>query len=191
MAATRIELTPEAIALLQKMSRMQDIAVGAIAQALDEQNALTVSHIQRAYLSFPKGSAPVPIGLRVQSNRLRESVNAAPATQVGLRVNSGIGSNVVYARVHEFGGDVQHAPRTGWVRLRTTTGGALLGQKANARLAVFAKKSHKQVRFVQYKSQGYTVHMPERAPIRRGIVDRLKNYGRAVGRKLKEAWSSQ
>ncbi|MCX6915759.1 MAG: hypothetical protein NT167_22390, partial [Verrucomicrobia bacterium] len=180
---TKIELTPEAVRLLRDLAAMPTELPVKIARVMDYQNALTVSHIQRAYLSFPKGSPPVDIGCRVQSNRLRGGAWASAATATGdSQVTSSIGDNVKYAAIHEFGGDFTR--KGGKVRLLTDASGTLLGQRKNARLAVFAR-TKKDVRKMdaRYKEVAYgahAVHYPERRPFRRGIADRIPNYGKAI-----------
>jgi len=158
-----------------------------IARVMDYQNALTVSRIQSAYLSFPKSGPPVEIGCRVQSNRLRQGVWASAATATGDGVvESSIGDNVSYAWVQEFGGTIHHPARSGKVRLRTTDSGTLMGQRKNARLAVFARADHKRVKEVAFQGKAYDVEMPERKPFRRGIEDRLPEYGKAISKAIVE-----
>jgi|ERR1035437_4294973 phage gpG-like protein len=174
------ELTPKAQRLLQTLRNAPMSAPKDIAAAMDKENLATVSHIQTAYLSFSKGGPAVAIGLRVQSNRLRGAAWASPAVVSGNTISSAIGDNVKYAAIHEFGGTIHHAARSGTVRLKTDARGNLVGQRKNARLAVFAKASHKRVKEVGFRSEAYDIEMPARHMFQRGITDRSEAYSRRI-----------
>ncbi len=161
MAQTKIELTPEAQACLRAVERLPESALIEIAKAMNLQNNLTVRHIDIDYLSFPKDQPPVDIGLRAVSGRLRGSLRASPAEVSGQSVVSGIGSNVKYAAIHEFGG------RTAPHEIRPKAGAALKFQIGER--TVFAKVVHHP-----------GSEIPARAPIQHGIEDRLDSYSKAV-----------
>ncbi|SOZ12075.1 phage virion morphogenesis protein [Cupriavidus taiwanensis] len=79
--------------------------------------------------------------------------------------SAAVGTNVRYAAIHQFGGEITRAAHSGWVRLRTDARGNLLrqGEKGRAsRLAVFAKDSHKRVRTVRFTTDGSKVKIPAR-----------------------------
>lgn len=74
-----------------------------------------------------------------------------------------VGTNVVYAAIHQFGGTIQRHPMSGYVRLRKDRNGMLLRQADHSHLAVFAKKDHKQVKIVKWtRTQGWTIKIPAR-----------------------------
>ncbi|WP_316154728.1 phage virion morphogenesis protein [Cupriavidus sp. BIC8F] len=76
-----------------------------------------------------------------------------------------VGTNIRYAAIHQFGGEITRAAHSGWVRLRTDARGNLIRQGKEgraARLAVFAKDSHKRARTVRYTSGGSKVKIPAR-----------------------------
>lgn len=73
-----------------------------------------------------------------------------------------VGTNVRYAAIHQFGGEITRAAHSGWVRLRTDARGNLVRQGKNGRLAVFAKAAHKRARTVRYTSEGSKVKIPAR-----------------------------
>lgn len=177
--AIHLQLSPEAEALIKRQAALPREALLAMARAVDTENQHTVAHIQRDKMSFPKDGKPVPLGLRVQSNRLRASVRASKAVVAGHNVVSEIGSNVKYAAVHEFGATFNRTTKPGKVRLRVDRRGNLLrGVRGGA---VFARLSHKSA--VEREFAGgktYKVTMPERAPFRRGIADRLSDYEKAL-----------
>lgn len=177
--AIYVQLTPEAEALVRSLPSLPQRTLDALGRAMDKENQLTVAHIQRDYLSFPKSQKPVPLGLRVQSNRLRASVRASKAVAVGQEITSGIGSNVGYAALHEFGATFTRTSKPGKVRLRTDRKGNLLRNARNG--AVFAQRLHTRAREVSYAGgRTYSVTVPERAPVRRGIADRLADYSASL-----------
>src|SRR4051812_17109033 len=102
--AFAIKIEDNAAAILAQVKAFPEAMAQSIARALDEQNELTVGHIQETKLS-KRG----PTTLGVIHNRLRLSVHRALAVVKGNTIDSAIGSNVVYAGVHEFGfdGEVQ------------------------------------------------------------------------------------
>ncbi|MDN3578704.1 phage virion morphogenesis protein [Chitinimonas viridis] len=91
------------------------------------------------------------------SARLRNSITAQSDRDTAM-----VGTNVKYAAIHQFGGTINHAARSGWVRHRTDAKGNLLRQGKNGRLLVFAKDSHKRVKVTRYTSEGWQVKMPAR-----------------------------
>ncbi|MFM9902140.1 MAG: phage virion morphogenesis protein [Polaromonas sp.] len=72
------------------------------------------------------------------------------------------GSNRVYAAIHQFGGTINKLAFSSTLRLRTGKGGVLLRQKSDARLAVFAKASHKNATTRRYTVAAHTINMPAR-----------------------------
>lgn len=81
------------------------------------------------------------------------------------RESAAVGTNTVYAAIHQFGGEITRAPHSGWVRLRTDARGNLIRQGSagrEARLAVFAKDSHRRAKTVRYTTDGSKVKVPAR-----------------------------
>jgi phage virion morphogenesis protein len=72
------------------------------------------------------------------------------------------GSNVIYAGIHQFGGKIERLAFSSWLRLRTGKGGALLRQKDHARLAVFAKATHKNAVTKRFTVGAHSITMPAR-----------------------------
>ena len=76
-----------------------------------------------------------------------------------------IGTNVVYAAIHQFGGVIDRAAHSSWGALRTDRQGNLLRQGAKGQLknlAVFAKDSHKRVKKIRYTVAAHQINMPAR-----------------------------
>lgn len=185
-----ITFSPQAEKTLADVKAFPQAVVRAVIAALNDENGRTVAHVQRAYMSFPKHEPTTLEGLRAVSNRLRNSVSASKAQQSGSNtITSSIGSNVKYAAIHEFGGVIQRTVKPGSVRLRTTAAGELMRQ-SSGRLAVFAKKSHKRVEVVSFPGgKSYSITMPARAPIQRGIADRVEDYRSALSAAVLAAWT--
>lgn len=88
--------------------------------------------------------------------------------------SAAVGTNVKYAAIHQLGGEITRAAHSGWARLRTDAQGNLLRQGTKgraARLAVFAKDSHKRVKKVRYTTGDSKVKMPARPFLALTLVD--------------------
>jgi phage gpG-like protein len=173
---------------LQVLARCTDTrALGAaIAQEVDRQNELTVSHIQRKYLSFPftkktggrVSKQPTTLeGLRIISGRLRGSIRRTTATVQNDSVTAAIGSNVKYAGIHEFGGRIQMPARARRIHFIE---GKFASEKSFKR---HLKKFTGAKRLIAY-GRPYTINMPERSYLRRGIADRQEATGKGVSRAI-------
>ena len=154
-----IEISGDALALLPRLK--DDAGLGrAIAREMDFQNQLTVAQIQRGHLSGPTTDSSLSVGKKY-GNRLRGSVRASKAFPTATGVESSIGSNVIYAAVHEFGfeGDVQVRPH---LRSRSTTQSFKFGGKTVRR----------KIRGADHGVGTFTRHMniPARAPFGHGIT---------------------
>lgn len=88
------------------------------------------------------------------TNRLYRSIMARSDATSAM-----VGTNVRYAAIHHFGGEIKVHPVTDTVRLRTDAKGNLL-KRGN--LATFAKASHKRVVTRAAVRMGHTIKMPAR-----------------------------
>lgn len=180
-----ITISGEAEARLAKLDPKE--LLPRLLKVIDRENALTVSHIQSQYLSFPKAGPSTKEGLRYQSGRYRDSLRASEARISGEGITSAIGTNVnnkgfSYPRLHEFGGTVTIPERIGAVRLKTDARGELILR--GGRLATFAKRSAKRAKAVAFVAKSHTKTYPARAPIQRGINDRLPEYKEALSQEI-------
>lgn len=194
MAETiKIEPTPEARKLLKDMRTLPDRLLQAIAGAINKENQFTIAHIQRDRMkqnnnkSFP----PALHILGIRSGNYRASLNSPPARIEGEKVVSSIGSNLPYPAIHEFGGTIHRAAHSGKVRLREDAHGNLLRQVKDARLAVFARKTHKRAREVEYNAKAYDIRIPARAPVTTGIRDRRAAYDTAITTAINAAFEAK
>jgi len=94
-----------------------------------------------SYLLVKKGK-----GILMESNQLIEQLSLE-LTEDSVT----IGSNKVYARIHQLGGVIKHKPHTREIRLRTVKGKTR-----------FAKKSHKNARSVLANLPTRTTTIPAR-----------------------------
>ena len=189
--AIKIELTPEAQAILKDLNMAPEWIMPAIAKGMDQANLFAVSAIQRDRLT---GKGPFPVSdhkLGIRTGRLRGGLWASPTTTSGTEAETGIGDNVKYAAIHEFGGVIHHKARTGTARLRTDRAGNLLRQIGFGNLAIFARGSHKRAKNVDYTAGEHDVTIPERAPIRTGIRENLDDYGKTVSDAICAVWKGR
>lgn len=161
MSRFTIKVTSNVPEVAREVGAFRGLAAQAVASAMDRENQLTIGHITRTKLS-QRG----PKTLGVISNRLRGSARAVAAVVRGSSVESGIGSNVKYAGVHEFGS----RPYT--IRPKS----ARFLRFATPRGVVFAR---------QVNHPG----LPARAPFSTGIEERSENYSTALAEAIEEAWS--
>lgn len=180
----RIELSDEARKIVRDLGQ-SDWLLQAIAKTSNEQNELNVGHIRKEYASFPKHGPSVPIGLRVQSGQYRRALNRADAVIEGSQVISGIGDSVKYAAVHEFGfsGEVKVRPhaRKKFRVMDFDAGYTKLGKRMRVR-----KRVRQADVFVGVGKR--KVNLPARAPIQRGIRDRLDEMGAAISSAVVQAF---
>jgi hypothetical protein len=197
-AEIQIRLSPAVQRLISRGA--PSVVLAAIARALDRENELTLGAAQKERLSFPRTSPPTPEGLRVQTNRLRQSLNRAPARIVGGAVISAIGSNVRYFGAHEFGfqGTVQvraHV-RTGGRRFLAGDGNTVLDLGAAGRLGALTRRGTlrrgtavRELAPQQQRVRGHArrVDLPARRMVRRTVESRQENYSRRIGQEVRLA----
>lgn len=183
-----IPLTSNATNILRALARMPADMLAAMKRELDEQNQLTVGHIQANRLSG-KGPFDPSLGkLGVRTNRYRQSVRRSPAIITGSSISSAIGTNLKpYPTIHEFGGAFTR--KAGSVRLRTDASGALMRRGPNGRLATFAGRRHKRAKVVHFDAHG--VKVPARAPLQRGIADKAPDYARRLPTAIVSTWNQR
>ncbi|MDN8035363.1 phage virion morphogenesis protein [Burkholderia vietnamiensis] len=148
-------------ALMRDASPVTGLIAGLMADAVEE--------------NFAQQGRPKWLGLSPKTlKRRREEAGTGKILQRSGRLASSItpahdattarvGTNVVYAAIHQFGGTIQRHPMSGYVRLRKDRNGMIMRQADHPHLAVFAKNSHKRVKIVKWtRSQGWTIRIPAR-----------------------------
>jgi hypothetical protein len=177
--AIQISLTTESAALLARSQAWPRALMTNLRTTLDLENQLTAGHIAATRLSR-RG----PETLGVVTNRLRPSVRPTVAVVQGDALYSAIGSNVVYMAPHEFGftGTVQvkeHRARHHALDVFNVRGSLVHGwQLANLRKG--NRPSRVAEGFVTVRAHPMQMNIKERAPLRRGIGDRVPHYRTAL-----------
>lgn len=181
-----IQLSSTAEQALARCKRIPQILGPALAAAMDRENELTVGHI-----SIKKLSQRGPETLGVVTNRLRSSLRRTKATVSGNSIASAIGTNVVYAGVHEFGfnGTVNVK---GFTRKRsrikfdgkfiskaTATAGGMLTKAGKLRKSANASKVDTTETVRPFTRQ---MRVKARAPISKGIAERVQAYSDAISK---------
>lgn len=175
-----VQVTHNAEQVLGHCQRFPEKMMRAIAAVHDQQNQLTVGHIQQSYLSGQS--------LHVVTNRLRGSIRASKAVISGTTVTSVIGTNVKYAGVHEFGfsGTVQ-------VKEHQRRFASFEGKSVSLK---DAKKISRSKKLSANLSSGVaTVHahsrkmlIPARPYLQPGVEDRLPVYASEISAGIVNAW---
>jgi hypothetical protein len=160
-----IEISGDLVAAIPRIKDQVRYA-RAMAVEMDFQNELTIRVIMQSHLSGPTTDS----SLSARTSRLLKSVTRSNAVILGTGVISSIGSNVVYAKVHEegFDGDVRVKSYLRRVKSRDQYAKVMVGGKI------------KRIRTVTGRGvvNGFTRHMHiiARAPFGHGIADRLPDY---------------
>ena len=189
-ATVTIKLTDEAQGILRSIKGMTEGMSRAVARGMDQANQIAKTRIENQHLT---GKGPFPVSqhkLGVKSGLLRKSTWANKARVNGNTISSAIGSNVIYAAIHEFGGVIHKDAKSGSVRLRVDRHGALFRQPGFAHLAIFARPQHK-AREVKTKIKAHDITMPERAPFRTGIAESAADYTREISAAIVNTWHSR
>lgn len=170
-----ITITSNAAQAAAQLKAIPPAMVAGIAQALDRQNELTIGHIQAQKLSR-RG----PTTLGVISNRFRSSVNRTEASVEGDAITSALGSNVAYAKIHEFGFDgPEHV------------------KSHKRRIIAFDRYERQGSRLVQTQSgirgtvKAHTRHMriAARRPFGSSLDERSAAYSSSISAALLTAWN--
>lgn len=190
----QLSLTPASAALIASSSAWPVALTRNLVRELDRLNELTVGHIIEARAT---GAGPFPVSegkLGVISSRYRRAVRPSKAALSGSAITSAIGNNVRYAGAHEYGftGTVQvkaHRAKNAMVDVLQTSSGERVERWESFGLR--GKKKKIASGYVQVKAHAMRMHLPERAPIRRGIADELPKYTDGLSAAIVATFSSQ
>jgi phage gpG-like protein len=159
-----------------------DAMLRAVAKTTDLENQVTVGHIMKKRLT---GQGPFPVSehrLGVRTNRLRGSLRATPAAVAGSQVLSSIGTNVVYAFVHEFGFsgtvDVKPHARKHYRAMSFTGAGKRRVRRKVRQADVFVRPFKRKM------------NVPARAPITTGLEERMPAVGAEISEAIVKAWEA-
>jgi hypothetical protein len=177
-----IRLGNSAKAVIERLATAPPRMMEAVRDTMRVQNDYTLGHIIESRLT---GRGPFDPSMKRLGNISRTLIRGLWATEPkisGHTVQSAIGDNVKYAGVHEFGfsGTVGVRPHS-----RRNEARDRFGLKNPKSLGDEIKKTASGVSFVRGHQR--KMNMPERAPIRTGIQDRQKEYGRAMSAAIVQA----
>jgi phage gpG-like protein len=190
-----IELSSSAADIARQLDAFPRSMAEAVARAMDYENQLTVGHIVSTKLT-----SAGPRFLNARTSRLRGSARATAAKVTGAGVESGIGSNVRYAGIHEFGfrgtvnvpGFTRKNPKgdtfsRNGVTLTRRQATAFFGKGGRARAGVI--KSSSAISFVRAHTR--KLNFPARAMFYTGITEREGNYSTSISSAIVNAWSTK
>lgn len=113
----------------------------------------------------PLGKWPAVKDKKRQGGKILQDTGrlAASVTPFWSATEAGIGSNAVYAAIHQLGGTIGKAAQSRMVRHRVNAKGELLRSEAlGGKGLVFAKKSHKRVAERWFEQGAHTITIPAR-----------------------------
>jgi hypothetical protein len=174
----RIELSPEANALIARLGKAHDWMPGVIWRGFVRENEKTIEHIKLERFGG-NNHVPFPVEQHKLGNRsvkLRDSINAPRPFFSGRQVISSIGTNVEYAASHELGNrdevTVPAHTRRRKKRIRVESVDKLGKRRTRTKRVwgdEFAVRS--------YKMQ---MNIEARAPITTGVAERMPALGEAL-----------
>jgi phage gpG-like protein len=183
----QIGISSNAAAVAERVGNPRPM-LEAIARAMDLENDLTVGHIQAKHLTGKGPYPPSEHRLGEVTEMFRKSLRRSAAVIEENAVTSGIGTNLRYAGVHEFGFDgnvtVRQYTRRTFDTFKTT-------QTSMDRWGHIRKRRiETQLMTGSITVRSFTRHMrmPERAPIRTGIEERAQNYQDSISAAIVAAW---
>lgn len=164
MTAFKIEINDRPVieALNRLAESCDDLtpAMRAIATALQSQAEENFSAE-----AGPLGKWPALKDKKRQGGKILRDTDrlAASVTPFWSASEAGIGSNAVYAAIHQLGGTIDKAAQSRMVRHRVNAKGELLRSEAlGGKGLVFAKNSHKRVAVRWFEQGAHTITIPAR-----------------------------
>jgi phage virion morphogenesis protein len=114
-----------------------------------------------------KGYSDDPL---IRSGKLRTSI-----TMRYTATTAQVGTNLVYAAIHQFGGNINKAAQSRQVRHRTDAKGELLRtEHFNGKGLIFAKASHKRVQTRWFEQAAHSIAIPARPFLQLTTADEVK-----------------
>lgn len=164
MTAFKIEIEDRLVAdaLKQLAKSCDDLtpAMRAIATALLSQTEANFSAE-----SGPLGKWPALKDKKRKGGKILQDTGrlAASVTPFWSATEAGVGSNAIYAAIHQLGGSIDKAAQSRLVRHRTNAKGELLRSEAlGGKGLVFAKNSHKRVAVRWFEQGAHSINIPAR-----------------------------
>jgi phage gpG-like protein len=179
-----IELTPQAQAVLASFETLPARMLEKMRAAMDQANELVLGKITASRYTgrgpYPVGEHRLGVGQRPGGGRLRASLRRNDAQISGNTVQGAIGSNVIYAGVHEFGSTASgtSSVRSFSRRQRSRDVRARVGKGKVTASGVALVRSH---------SRRWRQNIPARAPLQTGIKENLDIYSDLLSTAVLEA----
>lgn len=166
-------ITGQVTGSAEAIQRLKAITPG-IRSALEQKIQQLTIKLQRKVVSNKlQGQA-----LNVRTGRLQRSIEQAmvkdPQSITGI-----VSTNVVYARIHEYGGVIHMPARMSKVYRSIDSKGAF---RNNGR---FAKKSRSNFE-TEHETKAYDIHMPERSFLRSALADMREEILAGINDAVKE-----
>lgn len=160
-----IKVTPNLESAIQALK--PEVAVQAISRGISRGAQIVAGKIMQSRLT---GKGPFPVAahrLGVVTGRLRQSLRATAAKVEGNDITASIGSNVSYAKTHEFGFSGPAQIKAHQRTIKQAFGKPLASAKT-----------------VKVKAHKRKVTMPERSPIQTGIKENLPVIEKEITREI-------
>lgn len=162
-----IEIKIEAENVLSALSRLEQAATNAspvmAAIAGVMHDAVEENFAQEGRPKWA-GLSPRTLKRRAGGKILQDRGRLAASIVERHDANSAaVGTNVVYAAIHQFGGQIDKAAQSRLVRHRTDAKGNLLrSEHLGGKGLIFAKNSHKRVKSRWFEQAAHKIDMPAR-----------------------------
>jgi hypothetical protein len=188
MSTIVIELTPEAKAVLAGFQTVPVRVLEKMRSAMDDANQLVIGKMSKARFT---GRGPFPSGehrLGIRTHHLYQSIRNSAARISGNTIRSAIGSNIVYAGVHEFGST---ASGTSTVRSFTRKQPSRDVRSPRGPRGGKLKVTTKGTVTVRSFTRRWKHNIPARAPFRTGIEENLEIYRDKLSAAVIEAFKEE
>lgn len=168
-------ITAEIIGAQRVVSFFETLPEKTVQTVRQEVTALAIELRDRVVATKLQGQV-----LNVKTGNLQRSVNYE-VTEDGGNIQGAVGTNIIYARIHELGGTIQAKARQATLRFRVGADGGLMKQDARfigpmkmrnaAKMLVFAKASHKRVATRNVKIGAHEIKIPARPFLRPSLAE--------------------
>lgn len=145
-----------------------------VAAGFADRKAAMVGNVQRTIMAqttlleaYIKTSKLHGQALNQRTGRLAASVHSAFFQESEASFYGTVGTNVVYAAIHEFGGTIHHPGGTAFI-IDKLTGRASWISNADPLAATLAR------------TKPHDIHMPERSYLRSGLADKRNSINAAI-----------
>jgi hypothetical protein len=173
--ARSIELSQEAKNIIARLGSV-DWLLDAMRRRMDTENQFTVDAIVEKRLTGKGPFPPAEHRLGERTHRLRPSLRRTDSEVSGSAVMGSIGTNVIYAGVHEYGFDGEVTIRPHSRKRIETQSFAGLGKRT------LRRKVRKADTFVgAFKRR---MKLPARAPITTGVEERIPALGAGISQAI-------